>query len=83
VLVRVVEPATAASEADIRAGDLIVEVAQQRISRGQDVRALIKTERVSGRRFALLTVTREGVRLFKALRLSEQMVDANLSQESR
>jgi len=80
VLVRQVEPATPASEADIRAGDLIVEISQRGVSRRQDVRDLVKGERASGKRFALVTVSREGVTLFKALRLSEQLVDAQLSR---
>ena len=80
VLVRQVEPATPATEADIRAGDLIVEISQRGVSRRQDVRELVKVERGAGKRFALVTVSREGVTLFKALRLSEQLVDAQLSR---
>ena len=83
VLVREVEPATPAAEADVRPGDLLVEVGQRGVSGKQTLRQLLKSERVSGKRFALLTVSRDGVTLFKPLRLSEQPVDTAMRLEQR
>lgn len=83
VLVREVEPATSAAEADIRPGDLLVEVAQQGVSGKQGLRQLLKAERGLGKRFALLTVSRDGVTLFKPLRLSEQPVDTAMRLEGQ
>jgi S1-C subfamily serine protease len=81
--VREVEPATSAAEADIRPGDLLVEVAQQGVSGKQGLRQLLKAERGLGKRFALLTVSRDGVTLFKPLRLYEQPVDTAMRLEGQ
>ena len=81
VLVREVQPASPASEADIRPGDLLVEVAQQGVSGKPALRQLLKAERVMGKKFALMTVSRDGALLFKPLRLSEQPLDTAMRLE--
>ena len=81
VLVREVQPASPASEADIRPGDLLVEVAQQGVSGKPALRQLLKGERVMGKKFALMTVSRDGALLFKPLRLSEQPLDTAMRLE--
>ena len=81
--VRVVGVASAAAEADIRTGDLIVEVGQKGVSGVRAVKELLRAERAAGKAFALVTLSRGGSTLFKALRLSEQNFDTALSLPAR
>jgi serine protease Do len=81
--VRSVGASSPAAEADVRVGDLVVEVGQRGVSGTQAVKDLLRNERAAGKRFALLTVSRGGVTLFKALRLSESHFDTALSVTPR
>jgi serine protease Do len=81
--VRVVAAASPAAEADIRVGDLVVEVGQKAVVARQSVKDLLRNERAQGKPFALLTVSRGGVTLFKALRLSERPFDTAYSTSGR
>lgn len=81
--VRTVGAASPAAEADIRVGDIVVEVAQKAVSGRQAVKDLLSNERSQRKPFALLTVSRGGVTLFKALRLSERPFDTAYSTRGR
>lgn len=78
VHVRSVGAGSPAAEADIRVGDVVQEIGQKRVSGAQSVKDLLRIERSAGKRFALLMLSRDGLTLFKALRLSERHLDTAL-----
>ncbi|MBB3808530.1 Do family serine endopeptidase [Pseudochelatococcus contaminans] len=71
VVVVGVESASAASDKDIGAGDVIVEVAQVAVATPADVERRVEALRKEGRRSALFLITgRDGETRFVAIRLS-------------
>jgi serine protease Do len=60
---------TAASDNDIRPGDVIVEVGQEPVRTAQDLNAKIDGAKKAQRRVVLLTVSRAGELSFRALKL--------------
>lgn len=64
-----VDRGTAASENDIRPGDIIVEVGQEPVKTAQDLNAKIDGAKKAQRRVVLLTLSRAGELSFRALKL--------------
>lgn len=69
VVVTAVVPGTPAAETGLDAGDVIAEVAQQRVRSVQEVKELASTAAAAGKGFVLLTLNRGGKISFEALRL--------------
>lgn len=69
LLVVAVDRNTAASENDIRPGDVIVEIGQEPIKTAQDLNAKIAGAKKARRRVVLLTLSRAGELSFRALKL--------------
>lgn len=83
VLVRAVHGGSAGAEADIRAGDLVLEVDQGPTQSVRSVKDLVTKARSQGRKFVLVTLLRGGETVYKPLRLSEQKFDTALTVPSR
>ncbi|MGP9821449.1 DegQ family serine endoprotease [Salinarimonas sp. NSM] len=78
VVVTEVEPLSAASERQIRAGDVILEVGQEPVATPREVADRIEALRAEGRRSALLLVSdAAGEVRFVALTMNEDGDDAN------
>mgnify|MGYP003571043401 FL=1 len=71
VLVTSVDPAGPAAEKGIRPGDVIVEVAQEKVKSPSDVVEQVKAEQEKGRRSVLLLVSTAGDLRFIAVRIEE------------
>lgn len=71
VLVTAAEPMSEAAEKGLAAGDVIVEVNQQVVTDGKDVKDIIEKAQKAGRNSVLLLVNREGDVRFVALRLKK------------
>ncbi|GAK44837.1 protease Do [Tepidicaulis marinus] len=71
VLVTSVDPAGPAAEKGIRPGDVIVEVAQEKVKSPSDVVERVKAEQEKGRRSVLLLVSTAGDLRFIAVRIEE------------
>jgi serine protease Do len=69
VVVTDVDADSPAGQKNIRAGDVITEVAQQKISSPDDVSAKLDTERKAGHKVVLLQVSRGGDLTFIGIRL--------------
>lgn len=69
VLVTAVDPAGPAAERGIRPGDIIVEVAQEKVSTPGDVTELVAEEKKKGRKSVLLLVSSGGDLRFIAVRV--------------
>lgn len=71
VLVTATEPMSEAAEKGLAAGDVIVEVNQQVVTDGKEVKEIIEKAQKAGRNSVLLLVNREGDVRFVALRLKK------------
>ena len=71
VLILDVDPASAAYEKDLRAGDVITEIGQQPVNSAQDVNDRIASAKAGGRKSILLLVHRDGDKRFVAIALAE------------
>jgi serine protease Do len=69
VVVTDVDPDSPAGQKNIRAGDVIAEVAQQKVSTPEDVSARIDVERKAGHKVVLLMVSRDGELTFIGVRV--------------
>ena len=69
VVVTSVVAGTVAAETGMGAGDVIAEVAQQRVRSIQDVKELVSVAAAAGKSFVLITLNRGGEISFVALRL--------------
>lgn len=69
VLVTDVDPLSAAAEKGVRPGDVIVEVAQRKVSSPDDVEKIVLSEEKGGRNSVLLRLSAGGDIRFVALRL--------------
>jgi serine protease Do len=69
VVVTDVDADSPAGQKNIRAGDVITEVAQQKVSSPDDVAAKLDAERKAGHKVVLLQVSRGGELTFIGLRL--------------
>ncbi len=69
VLVTDVDPLSAAAEKGVRPGDVIVEVAQRKVSTPEDVEEIVLSEEKGGRNSVLLRLSAGGDIRFVALRL--------------
>lgn len=83
LLVGGVSGGSISAEADIRPGDLMLEVERQPVSSARKVKGLLTLARGAGKKFVLVTVQRGGATLFKALRIPEQRFDTALVQPAR
>ncbi|MGZ8995469.1 MAG: DegQ family serine endoprotease [Rhodospirillales bacterium] len=70
-IVTEIDAAGPAAEKGLRAGDVIVEVSQEEVSKPADVLAKIKAAKDAGRKSVLLLVEGEGGMRFVALRLAD------------
>lgn len=75
VLVRSVSGGSAAAEADIKPGDVIIGLDQAPVPTVRAVKTLLTKSRGAGRKFVLVTLMRSGETVFKPLRMSEQKFD--------
>ena len=69
VVVTSVVPGTAAAETGMETGDVIAEIAQQRVKSVQDVKEQVSAAAAAGKGFVLITLNRGGEVSFEALRL--------------
>jgi serine protease Do len=83
LLVGGVSGGSVSAEADIRAGDLVLEVERQPATSARKVKGLLTLARGTGKKFVLVTVQRGGGTLFKALRIPEQRLDTALVLPAR
>ncbi len=71
VVVTAVDAAGAAAEKGLRAGDVIVELSQEEVTKPGDISAKIKAARSAGRKSVLLLVEGQGGMRFIALRVGD------------
>jgi serine protease Do len=79
LLVRAVDGASPGAEADIRPGDLVLEIDQKPGPTLKGLKASVTTARSQGKKFILVTLLRGGETVFKALRMSEQRFNTALT----
>ena len=79
LLVRAVDGASPGSEADIRPGDLVLEIDQKPGPTLKGLKTSVTTARSQGKKFILVTLLRGGETVFKALRMSEQRFNTALT----
>jgi len=79
LLVRAVDGASPGAEADIRPGDLLVEIDQKPAPSLKGLKTSVTTARSQGKKFILVTLLRGGETVFKALRMSEQRFNTALT----
>jgi serine protease Do len=79
LLVRTVDGASPGAEADIRPGDLVLEIDQKPASSLKGLKTSVTTARSQGKKFILVTLLRGGETVFKALRMSEQRFNTALT----
>lgn len=72
VLVVDVKPNSNAADRGIRPGDVIVEVAQEKVSKPEAVAEKVKAEREAGKKSALFLLAREGDLRFVAVKLDDK-----------
>jgi serine protease Do len=72
VMVVRVDGSGGAAEKGIRPGDLIIEIAQRKVSSPQDLISTIKVEQEEGKNTVLLLVDRQGDLQFVAVRISSE-----------
>jgi serine protease Do len=70
VVVTAIDPAGPASDQGMRAGDVIVEISQEEVTKPGDLAARVKAARDAGRKSVLLLVDGEGGMRFVAIRLA-------------
>jgi serine protease Do len=70
VVVTDIDPDGPAGQKNIRAGDVITEVAQEKVASPQDFTAKLEAERRAGHRIVLLQVSRDGELTFIGVRLA-------------
>jgi serine protease Do len=79
LLVRAVDGASPGAEADIRPGDLVLEIDQKPAPTLKGLKTSVTTARSQGKKFILVTLLRGGETVFKALRMSEQRFNTALT----
>ena len=79
LLVRAVDGSSPGAEADIRPGDLVLEIDQRPASTLKGVKSLVTTARSQGKKFILVTLLRGGETVFRALRMSEHRFNTALT----
>ena len=79
LLVRAVDGASPGAEADIRPGDLVLEIDQKPGPTLKGLKTSVTTARSQGKKFILVTLLRGGETVFKALRMSEQRFNTALT----
>lgn len=72
VLITKVEPASAAEDAGLVAGEIIVEVNQKDVQKPKDVLDFIKEAKKNGRKNVMLLITRKGEPRYPSLRIEEE-----------
>ena len=83
VVVSRVAAGSPAGEAGVIMGDVIVEVAQNRVRNPVEVKAQIGAARAKKQRVVLVALNRSGEMVFKALRIQGRKVDAPLKTAGR
>lgn len=83
LLVRAVDGASPGAEADIRSGDLVLEIDQKPIQTLAGLKTSVTTARSQGKKFVLVTLLRGGETMFKALRMSEPRFNTALTVPRR
>ncbi len=83
VVVSGVAPGSSAAEAGVIKGDVIVEVAQNRVRSPVELKAQIVAARVKKLRVVLVALNRSGEMVFKALRVQSRRFDAPLKTAGR
>ena len=82
-LVKNVAKGSSAAEADVKVGDVVLEVGQKRVKSPQEIKNQFAVARTENRSVVLVSLIRGGEMMFKALRLSNRKLDTALNSPKR
>ena len=74
---------SSAAEADVKVGDVVLEVGQKRVKSPQEIKNQFAVARTENRSVVLVSLIRGGEMMFKALRLSNRKLDTALNSPKR